>query len=73
MFWDNKDYKEVVSLLKQNGFTSVEALPMNDIIIGILSKENAVEEVLVNGDKIEKDTWYLSGYDVTVRYHSKKK
>ncbi len=68
---DDYNYDYAVKKLKEAGFTNVSAEPMGDLVLGILTKENFVDRIEVNGD----DYFYTSSKfdsdaDIVVFYHS---
>lgn len=68
---DGEEYEAVIKLFEKNGFTNVRAEPMEDLIIGLLSKENTVDHVTVDGiENYSADSWYEKDVEVVVYYHS---
>ncbi|PWJ12206.1 hypothetical protein [Ruminococcus flavefaciens] len=68
------NYNEVCSRLSSLGFTEIKLVPIKDLVIGLLTKNGAVEKVLVNGSKsFKKNTFFKYDTDIIVYYHTFKK
>lgn len=69
--YQGSNYKEVVSELKDAGFTNVDVDPIEDLIAGFLTKDGEVESVSVDG-KTDYDSGdlYPTDIKVVVTYHT---
>ena len=68
------NYNEACSRLSSLGFTEIKLVPIKDLFIGLLTKNGAVEKVLVNGSKtFKKNTFFKYDTDIIVYYHTFKK
>ncbi len=68
------NYNEVCSRLSSLGFTEIKLVPIKDLVIGLLTKNGAVEKVLVNESKsFKKNTFFKYDTDIIVYYHTFKK
>ncbi len=68
------NYTEMCSRLSSLGFTDIKIIPIKDLVIGLLTKNGAVEKVLVNGsNKFKKNTYFKYDADIMVYYHTFKK
>ncbi|WP_303836714.1 hypothetical protein [Ruminococcus flavefaciens] len=68
------NYTEVCSRLSSLGFTDIKIIPIKDLVIGLLTKNGAVEKVLVNGsNKFKKNAYFKYDADIIVYYHTFKK
>ncbi len=66
-----RNYEDVVTKLERTGYTNVYSEPMNDLIIGLLNKDGAVDEVSANGKKdFRKNQRFEPDTYIIVRYHS---
>lgn len=67
------NYQDVISDLKNAGFTNVETEVLYDLVTGILTKDGEVEKVSVNGDaKYDPDARYPKDVKIVVTYHTFK-
>ncbi|OPX92167.1 MAG: hypothetical protein A4E52_00108 [Pelotomaculum sp. PtaB.Bin013] len=65
------NYQDVISDLKNAGFTNVETEVLYDLVTGILTKDGEVEKVSVNGDaKYDPDARYPKDVKIVVTYHT---
>ncbi len=68
-----KDYKEVMRILSEMGFTNITSVALEDLSVGWFSKENTVNEVSIDGNtKFETGDIFNKTVKVTVSYHSFK-
>lgn len=66
-----KNYKSVVNQLKGAGFTNVKEEKIEDLITGLLTKDGAVEEVLIGGENdFHKGQSFEKDEPVVVSYHT---
>lgn len=69
----NKNYEEVESVFKEMGFVNVECVPLEDIVYGIIAKENEVSDVYINSNNNFKiGSEFDKNSNVTIKYHTKK-
>lgn len=67
------NYQDVISDLKNAGFTNIETEVLYDLVTGILTKDGEVEKVSVNGDaKYDPDARYPKDVKIVVTYHTFK-
>lgn len=67
----NKNYKEIAEEFEKAGFTNVETKGLEDMIVGILSTENEVKTIEINGDsKFSKGDSFAKNAKVIISYHS---
>ena len=64
--------EDALQALKSAGFENIELIENNDIILGIMSKENSVESVSINGDSdFSENDWFPMDAVVRITYHAK--
>lgn len=64
-------YEDVFKMFETEGFTNIELVRLDNLKLGILSKENAVESVYVGGNKrYDHKKWYPKDVEVRINYHS---
>ena len=65
------NYTSVVQLLENQGFTNIELVEKDDLIIGLLTRENSVESISINGDDYFGKNDRFMPYDkIIIVYHS---
>lgn len=68
---EGRSYIDVISMMKKIGFRYVESSPVDDLIIGFLSKKGDVKEVTIDGDSDFTDkAIFASDSQVIVYYHT---
>ena len=68
------NYNEVCSRLSSLGFMEIKIVPIKDLVIGLLTKDGAVEKVIVNGSKtFKKNNCFKYDKDIIVYFHTFKK
>ncbi len=68
-----KDYKDVIRILSEMGFTNITSVSLEDLSVGWFSQENTVKEVSIDGNtKFVAGDIYDKTVKVTVSYHSFK-
>lgn len=68
-----KDFKEVIRILTEMGFTNISNVALEDLSAGWFSQENTVKEVSIDGNtKFEIGDIFNKTVKVTVSYHSFK-
>ena len=73
-YYRDKDYKDVESVFASSGFKNIECIEANDLIKGVLNKENTVKDISINGtNDFKADTIYASDAKIIITYHSFKK
>ncbi len=70
--FSKEKYQDVVSDLKDAGFTDVESDPLGDLIVGLLHKPGDVKDISVNGSKddFDKGATFKKDAKIVVEYHS---
>ena len=69
------NYITVGDKLQDLGFTQIYERKIEDLIIGLVTKDGSVESVLVDGDEnkpIEKNAMYDYDQKFVICYHTKK-
>lgn len=68
------DYKKLEELFQESGFINVSTVPIEDLKIGFLTKEGAVQSVSIAGnDSFNADVNVFNADDeVIIKYHTKK-
>lgn len=68
---EGKDYKDIVTRFESAGFTNVKTEAITDLVLGWLTSDGEVEDVLIAGDSdFTKDDKFDPGTPVIVRYHT---
>ena len=71
-FYD-ENYKYVVAMLKQIGFSKIQAIPLEDLGVLQSKKDGCVETVMIDGcDDFDEGDSFPKNASVIVSYHSKK-
>ena len=66
-----RDFDELAHELLNVGFTEVYTLPLDDLKIGWIKKNRAVQQVVVAGrDSMKKGTILEHDVKITIQYHS---
>lgn len=66
-----RDYESVVNDFKEQGFTNINLVELDDLVTGWMTKEGEVESVSVDGDiDYKADTWYPNDVEVVISYHT---
>jgi hypothetical protein len=69
-----KNYKDVVEILKRDGFTNIKLEKDRDLILGWISKNGEVSSVTINGkSSFSKGDWFRKDVIIRIRYHTYKK
>lgn len=67
----NKNYNDIKEKFESAGFTNVETKPLGDMIVGILSTENEVKRVEIDGtSSFDKGDSFDKSAKVVISYHS---
>lgn len=66
------NYKDVISKLKNIGFTNITLEPIKDLVTGWIVKDGSVDKVLISNKEIKKNKLYKYDEKITVYYHTKK-
>ncbi len=67
----DRQYEDIITKLGNAGFVNIHEEPMDDLIIGLLNKDGAVDEVTVDGkNNFRKNARYEPDAYIVVRYHS---
>ena len=68
-----EDYKDVVEILKEMGFTNISVVEEKDVTLGWINQVGEVKSVSISGDeKFKSGDRFVSDEQVTVTYHGKK-
>lgn len=67
--YEKKDYRTVQSAYRALGFRDVSVVNLRDLRAGLLKKPGTVEEVTINGEKPERNTWYDPSSAIVITYH----
>lgn len=66
----NKNYNDIVERFKNAGFTNITVRTKDDLVLGILSSEDEVESVSINGDDdFSKKDVFSADDPVVITYH----
>ena len=74
----SKDYKgqninDVIAVLEEKGFQNVKAENLQDIMLGVFTKEGAVENITIDGsDEYKIGDWISNQSEIVITYHGKK-
>lgn len=67
----NKNYSEVVKAYQEAGFTNIKLEILDDLIFGWLTKDGAIESVVINGEtKFSEGNAYRPDAEVIITYHT---
>lgn len=65
------NYEKAEKILKLQGFTNIKLEKNDDLVLGILAKEDEVEKVTIDGDTdFKRDTYYMSNVEIIITYHT---
>ncbi len=65
------NYEKAEKVLKLQGFTNIKLEKNDDLVLGILAKEDEVEKVTIDGDTDFKcDTYYMPNVEIIITYHT---
>lgn len=68
------NYVELKKLYEKAGFTEITLKPIEDVKIGLFTKDGEVESVTIDGkDTFKKTTVFNAGSEVIITYHTKEK
>ena len=71
--YKGENYEVVVQQLEDAGFENVEAKPVKDLVIGLITKDGDVESVSIAGDtEFEEGDIFSKDAKVVVTYHTFK-
>ena len=71
--YKGKKYEEVVAELKEKGFVNIQVKNLEDVVIGVFTKEGVVEGVTINGKSDYKSgEWIDKQTEILITYHGKK-
>ncbi|OQX93619.1 MAG: hypothetical protein B6I17_02065 [Tenericutes bacterium 4572_104] len=69
--YEGDNYSEVIDKFEERGFTNIKSVTIEDLIIGLFTKDGEVESVSVDGDiNYSSSTWYLNDVEVIITYHT---
>jgi len=65
------NYEDVIKQFEDAGFTNVETMKMEDLVIGWLSSDGGVDKITIDGDEeYSTSSWYDPNAKVLVYYHT---
>ncbi len=65
------DYLEVSALFEESGFTRIKPEKIDDLVLGLLTKDGEVEAVTVGGNNsFSAGEWVPSDTEVIIVYHT---
>lgn len=68
---DEMTYEEIASKYQNAGFTNVRTEAIDNIIIGLLTKDGEIESVSVNEKtSFSTDTWFPKDATIVIKYHT---
>lgn len=69
--YNKESYVSIEAKFKSAGFTNIECVPLNDLIIGLFAKKDTVESITINGHSITSGgKKFPSDASVIITYHS---
>ncbi len=69
----NAQYEEVISQLEKQGFTNIKTETINDLVLGWLTKDGAVESVSIDGaTSFSSSSRFLPDVEIVIVYHTFK-
>ena len=70
-YYTGENYEVIIEELKATGFNNIETYPLGDLKIGLISKENDVDKISINGNDSFKEGGYYEGDSlIKIYYHS---
>ncbi len=68
-----ENYETAYEILENDGFYNIELVEENDLVFGLISKENSIKSISINGDSdFEQDDWFPAESVIKITYHSFK-
>lgn len=69
----HRNYEEVKAELSAYGFTNIIGVERKDLVVGVLTKAGAIEEISINGKAdFKKNSKFSSDARVVIIYHTFK-
>ena len=69
--YKGENYQDVITGLKEAGFTNVDTEVLDDLVAGIITKDGEVESVSIDGEsKYDPDARYAADVKIVVAYHT---
>lgn len=69
--FENKNYEEVISELNEIGFTNIETQEIDDLVLGWLTKDGAVDQVSIDGNtSFDSGTYFNKDVKIIISYHT---
>ena len=70
----HRNYEEVKAELSAYGFTNIVTVERKDLVMGLLTREGAIEEISINGKaNFKKNAKFSSDVRVVIVYHTFRK
>lgn len=70
--YKGKKYEEVVTELESKGFTNIQLENLQDVVLGVFTKEGTIEKVTINGSEDYKvGDWIDKQAEILISYHGK--
>lgn len=67
------NYNDLKSKFEEAGFKNIALYPIEDIKVGIFTKDGAVESITIDGkDSFKKSNIFSSNAKIVIKYHTKK-
>ena len=71
--YKGKNYEDVITELKNKGFENIQVKNLEDVVLGVFTKENIVEGVTINGrTDFKYGEWIDKQTEILITYHGKK-
>lgn len=65
------NYEDVVKQFEAAGFTNIDTMKMEDLVVGLLSSDGGVDKITIDGEEEYSTTsWYDPSSKVLVYYHT---
>lgn len=69
----NLDYEELEQKLRNAGFDNIKLYPIEDVKIGVFTKEGEIESVTIDGQSsFKKSSIFKADSEIVIKYHAKK-
>jgi hypothetical protein len=69
--YEGENYRQVKSELESAGFTDIEFVVLDDLKIGLLTKDGEIEHIAINGDAdFSKGDRYSTDSKIVITYHT---
>lgn len=65
------NYEDVINQFEDAGFTNVDTMKMEDLVVGVLSSDGGVDKITIDGEEeYSTSSWYDPSAKVLVYYHT---